>query len=215
MELSDYLRILRQRGWLIIVLAALTAASAYIYSDMQPEVYESNVRVLITSRPDFGQTQATRALLRDFAAYLNSSFVAADVIEAIQLDMTPDQLLGSVTVAPSTDSNIIQIDVRNTNGDLANDIARSWADQLVIYRNQENAGLRKEDRIEAQLLDNPRYSLYSPKVKINTAAGAVFGALLGVILIFLLEWLASGIMRRSEDIERFLDVPVVGTIPNQ
>lgn len=214
MELSDYMRILRQRGWLIIVLAILTAGSAYIYSKMQPAVYESNVRVLITSRPDFGQTQATKALLRDFAAYLNSSFIAADVIEALQLDMTPEQLLGTVTIAPATDSNIIQIDVKNTNGDLANDIARSWAEQLIIYRNQENAGLRKEDRIEAQLLDNPRYALDSPRVNINTAAGGVFGALLGIILIFVLEWLASGIMRRSEDVERFLDVPVIGKIPH-
>lgn len=214
MELSDYIRILRQRGWLIIVLAVLTAGSAFIYSKMQPTVYESNVRVLITSRPDFGQTQATKELIRTFAAYLNSSFIAADVIEALKLDMTPEQLLGTVTIAPATDTNIIQIDVKNTNGDLANDIARSWAEQLIIYRNQENAGLRKEDRIEAQLLDNPRYDLYSPQVTINTAAGGVFGALLGIILIFVLEWLASGIMRRSEDVERFLDVPVIGKIPN-
>ncbi|MCB0035391.1 MAG: hypothetical protein KDE51_15270, partial [Anaerolineales bacterium] len=120
MELSDYIRILRQRGWLIIVLAILTAGAAFTYSKMQPTVYESNVRVLITSRPDFGQTQATKALLRDFAAYLNSSFIAADVIETLKLDMTPEQLLGSVTIAPATDSNIIQIDVKNTNGDLAN-----------------------------------------------------------------------------------------------
>jgi capsular polysaccharide biosynthesis protein len=48
---------------------------------------------------------------------------------------------------------------------------------------------------------------------INTAAGAVFGLLLGVALAFLLEWLSSGVMRRREDVERYLDIPVIGTIP--
>ena len=44
-------------------------------------------------------------------------------------------------------------------------------------------------------------------------AGAVFGLLLGVLLIFLLEWVSSGVIHRSQDIERYLDIPVVGTIP--
>ena len=59
----------------------------------------------------------------------------------------------------------------------------------------------------------PVPGLDRPQTKINTAAGFVFGALLGVIVIFLLEWVESGIVRRPEDVERYLNVPVVGTIP--
>ena len=40
-----------------------------------------------------------------------------------------------------------------------------------------------------------------------------FGFLLGIILVFILEWIESGVIRRSEDIERYLQVPVIGTIP--
>lgn len=214
MELNDYFRILRQRGWIILLMGLLTAVSAFGYSRMQTELYESNVRVLITSRPDFGQTQATKALLRDFAAYLSSSFRAQAVIDQLQLDMTPQQLLADVTIAASTDSNIIQIQVENSNPDLANDVARVWAEQLIIYRQQENAGLREEDRIKAQLLDNPQAGLTRPRTTINTVAGLVFGMLLGVIAIILLEWREAGTVRRTEDVERFLDVPLIGQIPN-
>jgi capsular polysaccharide biosynthesis protein len=215
MELSDYLRILRQRGWIIILMGLLTAVAAFGYSRMQTELYESNVRVLITSRPDFGQTQATKALLRDFAAYLGSSFRAQAVIDQLQLDMTPQQLLADVTIAAATDSNIIQIQVENSNPNLANDIARVWAEQLIIYRQQENAGLREEDRIKAQLLDDPQAGLTQPRTNINTAAGLIFGALLGVIAIILLEWLDAGTVRRAADVERFLNVPLIGQIPQQ
>lgn len=214
MELADYFRIVKRRGWLIIVLSLLTAIAAFGYSYMQQPVYKSTAQLLITSRPDFGQTQAANILMRDFAAWLRSSKRAEAVIADLDLDEAPLELLSTVTVAPSTDSNIIKIEVKHVDGNIANNISRVWGDQLTQWRNEENAGLRKEDRIEAQLIDDPRFGLDGPKTKINTAAGAVFGALLGVMLIFLLEWIDSGVVRRAEDIERYLDVPVIGKIPN-
>ena len=61
MELSDYTRILRQRGWIIILLAILTGAAAFIYSYMQPTTYESTLKLLVSpSRTDFGQAQAAK-----------------------------------------------------------------------------------------------------------------------------------------------------------
>jgi capsular polysaccharide biosynthesis protein len=215
MEFSEYLRIFRKRGWLILLLMALLAGAAWGFSRMQEPVYKSTVRLLITSRPDFGQTQATKSLLRDFAAWMYSSFRAERVIEELSLDAHPLELLGNLKVVASNDSNIIMIEVLNRNGDVANDIARVWGDQLIRYRIEQNTRLRQEDRIYADFLDNPVYGLESPKTRINTLAGAVFGALVGVMLIFLLEWLDSGRLRRAEDITRLLDLPVIGKIPGE
>jgi capsular polysaccharide biosynthesis protein len=215
MELSDYLRILRQRGWLIIVMAVLTAGAAFGYSQMQTPLYKSVVSLLVTSRPDFGQTQAAKVLVRDFAAWLNSTRRAEAVIEELQLDMTPEALLGQVNIAAATSESIVQIEVENTNPDLANDIARVWGQQLIQWRNEQNAGLQKADRINAELIDDPRAGLERPKTRINTAAGGVFGALLGLVAVFVLEWIESGVVRRGEDVERYLDIPVIGSIPQQ
>ena len=213
MELSDYFRILRQRGWLVILLAVLTAGAAYGFSRMQTPMYKSTANLLITSRPDFGQTQAAKAEVRNYAAWLNSSFRAQRVISTLDMDEEPLVLLGSVKIVPSTDTNVITIEVENTNPDVANNIARVWGDQLIIWRNEQNAGLQKADHINAEFIDNPRAGLDRPNTRINTAAGGIFGLLLGVMLIFLLEWLASGIVRRPEEVERYLDVPVIGKIP--
>jgi capsular polysaccharide biosynthesis protein len=213
MNLNDYARIIRRRGWLILLLAVLTAGVAFVFSRAQEPEYTATARLLITSRPDFGQTQAAKALVRDYAAWLNSSYRAADVIDELQLDMTPNELKGQVTVAAASAESIIMIEAENTRPDVAVDIARSWAEQLIFWRNEQNAGLRQEDRIGAELIDDPVTGAPSPNARLNAVAGAVFGALLGIILIFLLEWLDSGVVRRPDDVERYLDLPVVGTIP--
>lgn len=215
MELGDYIRILKRRGWLIILLAVLTAGAAYGFSKAQTTVWQATSRLLITARPDFGQTQAARELRRDFAVWLNSSLRAANVIDTLQLDMTPGELMGDVTIAPSTSESVIQLDVENTNPDVAKDIARVWAELLVAERDERNNILRLEDRIYAELLDEPTVAIESPKPLINTAAGAVFGALLGIVIIFILEWIESGVVRRPADVERYLEIPVIGAIPTQ
>lgn len=214
MEFRDYIRILRQRGWIIIVLALLTAVAAYGYSRIQTPVYESTLRLLvIPSRTDFGQAQAAKTLMRGYTQWMNSSFRSAQVIDELQLAMTPDQLLGDVAIASDDSSFIITLEVENTNPDVANDIARTWGNIVIQWQEENNAKLRKEDRIGIEFVDRPKAGLKSPRVRINTIAGAVMGALVGLILIFVLEWVDSGILRRSEDIERYLEVPVIGTIP--
>jgi capsular polysaccharide biosynthesis protein len=214
-ELSDYIRILRRRGWLIILLAILTAGASFGFSRMQTPVYTASARLLISTRPDFGQTQAARTLLRDYAAWLRSSYRAEEVIEQLQLDVRPQELLGDVTIAAGTSESIIEIEVENTNPSLASDIARVWAERLIVRRRDENANLREEDRIQAELIDDPVVGLESPRTRINTAAGAVFGALLGIVVIFILEWIESGVVRRPEDVERYLEIPVIGNIPQR
>lgn len=216
MEFGDYLRILRQRGWLIILISFLTAAAAFGFSRVQTPVYESSLRMLVQpARTDFGQAQAAKQLLRGYVQWIRSSYRASKVIDELQLDMTPQQLLGDVEVASDDSSFVIQINVESTDPNLANDIARIWGQTFIQWRIDDNATQRKEDRVDAEFIDDPQAGLDRPRTRINAAAGAVFGALLGIILILALEWLESGVVRRTEDIERFLEIPVIGTIPNR
>ena len=215
MELSDYIRILRQRGWVIILVAVLTAGAAFGFSKMQTEVYKSSLRLLVLpSRTDLGQSLAAKELLRSYEQWLRSGYRSQQVINILQLDMKAEKLLGDISVASDNSSFVIQLNVENTDPDLANDIARTWGNLLIQWIDGNNDELRKEDRITVEFIDEPQAGLDSPKTKINTAAGGVFGALLGVIVIFVLEWIESGIVRRSEDVEKYLDIPVIGSIPN-
>ena len=214
MSLTDYFRLLRRRGWILALMAVLTAASAYVFSAVQTPVFKSTVHILVQpARPDLGLTTSAKNLLRSYVAWMSTRTNAQKVITALQLDRADESLLGDVTIASDDSRFVIQIDVKNENGDLANDIAQKWADLFIQWRNDQNAIARREDRVEAFLLDPPRYELDHPKKSVNTLAGAILGVLLGGVVIFGLEYVEASVLRSPQDVERALSVSVLGAIP--
>jgi len=199
----------------MILLAIIAGSSAYFLSKEQTPVYRATQKVLIQpSRTDFGLTEASRLLLNSLVVYLDTETIADEIINELNLDMLPGQLKSNVTIAPDQLRLVVQIDVDNTNGDLANNIAHAWGQQLVDYRNQENAKARREDRVNAILIDFPHYSQQSPKPAINAIAGGILGIIVGGIIVFVMEYLESSVIRRREDLEQMLDLPVLSTIPD-
>ena len=214
MPLGEYFRILRRRGWIIVLLAGLTAASALVFSTVQNPVYRATVNVLVQpARTDFGLAQSAKLLLDSYVAFLDTDNSAAAIIQDLQLDMLPETLRADVSIAAEAQRFLITIEVDNENGDAANDIARKWAELLVQWRNDENQKQRREDRVTALLLDAPRYVLDHPRRGLNTVAGGVLGILLGGLLIFFLEYWDAGILRTRADVERQLNLAVLGAIP--
>ena len=216
MALNDYVRILRKRWWIIVVAVVLTAGSAVVFSELQHPQYTSTAEVIISpARPDFGLTQSAKVLLRSYMTVTNSKTWAQDVIDELQLPMTPEGLRSNAHFAAEDDRLVIKIEVEDYDGDQANDIARTWANLLVQWRDEENAKLRKEDRVDAILRDLPSYGQsWPPSTTIMLTAGIVFGLVVAGVVIFFLEWLEAGIIRTPQDLERQLDLTVVGAIPS-
>ncbi|MBW4438707.1 MAG: hypothetical protein KME04_16320 [Pleurocapsa minor GSE-CHR-MK-17-07R] len=216
MSLYEYGRIILRRGWIVLLLAVLAAASAFILSRQITPTYRASQVILIQpARNDLGLTEATTRLMNSYQVYLNSSRIAQQVIDGLQLDMTPGDLLGNVTIQSNRDNLTVQIDVDLEDCAIASRVASAWGDQLVIYRNTQNQTVRIEDRIDAISADNPRCpTSITPNVTINAVAGGLLGGLIGVVLVFVLEYLESSVVRRRDDLERTVDLPVLATIPH-
>ena len=214
MNLIDYVNILWRRGWIMLLLAVIAAGSAFFLSKQQQPVYRATQRVLMQpTRADLGLTEASKTLLGNHVAYLDSQFRAQEVIDALNLDMTAADLKSRVTIADDSLNLTIQIDADMPNPQLAADVARAWGNLLIEYRNEENQRARSEDHIRASLQDAPSITLYSPKTGINVAAGAILGLLLGAIVVFVLEYLESSVVRNRDDLERSAEIPVLASIP--
>jgi capsular polysaccharide biosynthesis protein len=215
MELADYIRILRKRWWIIAVAVVLTAGSALVFSKLQHPEYTSTAEIVIEpARPDWGLTQSAKMVLRTYMTVADSYSWAQDVIDEMELPMTPEQLRGNAHFAAEDDRMVIKLEIEAYDGDQANDIARTWAQRFVQWRDSQNQRQRKEDRVYAYLRDQPRYIQSWPKTKIVTAAGGIFGLVIAGVVIFFLEWLEAGVIRTPQDLERQLNLTVMGAIPS-
>jgi capsular polysaccharide biosynthesis protein len=214
MNLSDYLRIFIRRGWIVLLAALLSAGSAYAFSRLQTPVYRATQAILIKpARNDLGLIESLKRLIASYTVRLNAELRAQEAIEALKLDMTPGQLADMVTAASDLNTLVINVDVDMTEPDVAARVARVYGDRFIEWRSQENQPLRLEDRISAELLDTPKPGLFRPNTPVNMLAGALLGLLLGGIIVFVLEFLEANIVRRSADVEHFLQLPVLGALP--
>lgn len=214
MKIQDYIEILRRRGWIILLAGIVTAASAFVFSKLQTPIYRSSVQVSIQlARPDFGLTQSAKQLLRSYANVMWSEKRAAMVIQTLGLFMEPGDLKEDVKIVADDSLMVIKIDVDNPDGDLANDIANTWAQLLVQWRDEQNARQDKEDRVFAEVIDPASYRLLRPKTKINVVAGGLLGLVIGTLAVLVLEWIESGVVWDPENFEAETGLPVIGMIP--
>jgi capsular polysaccharide biosynthesis protein len=211
-SLTEYFRILRRWGWLLVLATLLTAGAAYVFSKAQTPIFKSTVVVNLQTRVDLGTTESAKNLLRSYVTVIDTETYAQKVINTLQLDRQAADLLGNVTIASDDSRFVIQIDVRDPNGDTANDIANTWAQELVAWRDVQNAQQQLPDKVTAVIVDPAKYSLFRPTTKINVIAGAILGLLLGGIIVFVVEYIEAGIIRSSDDLDR-LNLAVLGAIP--
>ncbi len=214
MKPQQYLHALRRRGWIIIVAVLVTSLSALGYSKLQTPIYRSSIEVSIQlARPDLGLTQSAKQLLSSYATVIWSEKTAQQVIDALNLYDSAADLKGRVKIANDDYRMVIKIDVDYTDGETANDIANTWAQQFITWRNEQNARQDKQDRVYAEVIDPATYRQLRPKTALNVGLGIILGGLLGAAIVFVQEWIEAGLVLSPHDLERELQITVIGVLP--
>jgi len=215
MELRDYFRILRRRGWIILLVAMLTAAAALGVSKLQTPVYRARVQVsAVPARPDWGGSQATKDVLNNFVINIKTHKMSNRVIDHAQLDMSSYDLLEKLEVSAELSNFTINISVKDPDPGVAVQIAQTIAEIFVDDREEWNQRQDKSDRIDVAIVDDARDApLFRPNLMMNGVAGGILGALIGLLIVYLLEWLEADILRTPQVVERAIGVPVLGSIP--
>lgn len=215
MQLRDYFRILFKRGWIIILVAVISSTSAFIFSRLQTPIYRSTVMLNVwPARLDYGLQQTIQGLLRNYAGTIASRDSATEVVDRLQLDITPEQLLSKITVTPIQEDYVIQIDADDEAPDIAQQIAQTTAEVFVETIKVYMLDQDKSDRVDVSIRDSAVIgTLHKPKTKINVLAGGIFGVVVGVLVVLLIEWLQSDRIRTVADMERHAGIAVLGTVP--
>jgi len=213
-QIRDYWLIFSKRWWLIVLVAAAASLSSYAYSKLQTPIYRSEVQLTVApSRLDYGLTLVIDNLLTQYQQQLLTRDLATKVNDTLKLDKPVDTLLSKVKVSAVSNGYLLDITVDDTDPNNARDIAIVWAQKFIERHQADQAPLDPANRIEITMLDKPLPgTLFFPKTKQYVLAAGVLGLVVGAVLAFLLEYL-DDTLKTSDDVERFTELPVVGSIP--
>lgn len=214
------------RLWWIVALAALAAALvAYVGTAEQDKTYVVNARVMaIAEPPDYWLDLYAKNRLASYKDLIsNWEFVSESLAEA-GTGIDPGLASSKLALEHNPDSNIVQIVVTDTEAERAAAIVNALADGFVRRNGAENERLlnapRAEDagppgRIEMLKLDTPSAptTASGPRIRVNTVAGGVLGAVAGLMLAFFLLYL-DDTLKKSADLDRYLSLPILASVPD-
>jgi capsular polysaccharide biosynthesis protein len=216
MDLREYGRVLIRRGWIVVVVAIVGALGALLFSRLQTPIYRSTITMSVepSRTSDYGQSLAIKNLMRLYGQQMQTKTMAQQVIDRLQLDIPAEKFLSGVEVSPNEADLTIQLAIKDPNVDMVPQMVQALAENFVVFHQQESLQMDQNDRILVKLLDNATPpEKFSPKTTINVIAGGILGGLAGILAIFVIEYIQSGYIRKPEDIERALNLTVLGAIP--
>jgi polysaccharide biosynthesis transport protein len=138
-SLTDYLRLLRRRKWVLIATILAVPAIAIALALQSPPTYEASSKVLLNQQIALGASQSTfvdpaRASQTQADLARVQEVVRSAVADARVRGLTSDALLARSTVVASPGSDFLTFSVKDSNPRVADRLAMTYAKAYVGYR---------------------------------------------------------------------------------
>ncbi|CEJ74671.1 Cps19aC [[Clostridium] sordellii] len=218
-DLREYFHIIKKRAWIIALITILAMVTSGIISFfVLSPVYEANTTLIVNTEQNKStnnmitgdQLAVTQKLTLTYGEIIKSRSVLNSVIKKLDLNMDYEDLEKSIKVSQVKDTQIMSITVQSTNPKIARDIANS----IPTVFSKEVKRITKANSVEvidkAITPENP----VKPNKTINIAISAILGFIVGVFIVFVLEYMDNKI-KSPQDIEKYIDLPILGVIPNE
>ena len=218
MELIELIQLINRYKWLIIgvTLGAMVLAAFTSFFLLTP-VYESSTTLMVNRSDDgskgqvvdYATVMANLQLVKTYGEIAKSRTVAEAVIKRLNLDLTPEEFSNLITVQPLKDTQLIEIKVQNTDPKMAAVIANTVAEEFI----KKVSSVMKIENVKvvdpAAVPDKP----IKPKKLLNTAVSGVVALILILGIVLLLEQL-DYTFKTPDDIEKYLELSVLGAVPS-
>lgn len=212
-DLVSLIKVLVRKWWLIAIVTAfgLVVAAAYAYV-MLDDVYtaESSMIVQVTNSGDSDYTNLLtgQRLVDTYSEIAKSNRVLTELIDNLDLDYSTSQLRNMIAVNAVNDTLIIELNVELDDPVLAKDIANEVV-SIVQQLSTEFEGL---DNVEVLDTATTPVNPSGPNRLLYVAVGILLGGMIGVGIVLGIEYLDKDI-KKAKDVEHFLGLRVLGTIP--
>lgn len=212
-SLKELFQTFKKRLLLIIIITAIfTIISGVVSYYFLKPVYQSSAQILVNQSKaekqvyDANEVQTSLQLINTYNVIIKSPAILDKVIEKEHLDMTSEALEKLVSVSSEQESQVVNIVVQYKNpqksANIANAIAATFKSEIKSIMNVNN--VRILTKAEEGLVVKPNPVL-------NMTVAFVVGLMAGIAIAFLLEYL-DNTLKKEQDINHQLDLPVLGVI---
>jgi protein tyrosine kinase modulator len=200
---------------MLLAAAGVAAVAAYVYVHLpwvEPR-WRSSVLMQATGRLDYGNFLALEKELRPLAEQVLQLDIMHDVDQSLHTDLAPEKMLEHTRAEPVVDSDQIRIDVEDSDSNRAEQISLAIADVYTQQHNAAEQGKLREERVILSTLNRPNQAtLIWPQTRIIVPAAALLGLMVAGLVVLGLVYLDDTI-RSPTDVQRYLELPLVASIP--
>lgn len=215
-ELKFLLQVIRRRWWVVLVITVIAIAASAVYSFFIIDpLYQSNTSIYIGKNIEsqggiaYNDVLLNDRLVNDYRELVKSRLISDTVIRELKLpDMDSGKMSAKLSVNSKKDTRLIEISAT----DKSPETARAIADKVAEVFKEKAVEIMQVEN--AQIIDKamvPEKPI-KPNKKLNLAIAGVLGLMLSFGLIFVIEYF-DDTLKTPEDVQKYLDLPVIGTIP--
>jgi len=187
------------------------------FAQLQTPRYTSIVEMdVIPARLDLGLSQTVVNLMRNYVSSIKSESMARRVIDRLGLnDVDAASLQKQIDAEAKESEFMIKIEVTDTDPLFAQRLAQATAE--VFVGDVQAFALRQDprDRLTATMLNGGAQAAGKtwPRNKLLAFAGVAGGLALGLLIALALEWARVDLVQSPQEVEEWLGLPLLGSIP--
>ena len=214
-SLKEIAQIIKKHLAMIITLTiGATLISGLVTHFMITPVYQARSQFLVNQNQsettvELNEIRTNVELINTYSVIIKSERILNEVIDELNLTIGPGALSEKITVTNEGNSQVVSVSARDPEPrmavDLANTTVEVFQEEIDNLMNVDNVNVLNA----AVLSANP--TPVSPNLTLNVAIAFVLGGMVGAGLAFLLEYLDTTV-KTEEDVERYLELPVIGVI---
>jgi receptor protein-tyrosine kinase len=215
---QDYLRMLRRRLWIIVLVVALAIGAAISITTLQDPVYRASMKIVVGQGGgivDVRFGNSIESFTQTMTNLLESDIIAATVVDNLGLQITPRRLRSRLHVSSRPESAVLEVAYDASSRSQAVAVLAEVGEVFIQRVDQQlaNAG-SSEQPITATVFDpaHPEPGQVSPRPVRTLGIAGALGLVLGLILAFAAEAIDDRI-RSRRDAEEWFGVPVIGALP--
>ena len=214
-SISEIINAVKKR-WKIIALTTVLAtvvSGIFSFFIISP-TYEASTKIFIGKEGaesegyNSSDVSMYQNLIKTYSELIKTKDLVNKAIDNSQYDLSVNNVLNGITVNTLTGTQILQISYQSKSPSIAKNILESITNEFITKAEElvPNGNVKILESVE--LPKNP----VAPNKTMNIVIAFILGMMVGFGIVFLLEYL-DNTYKNKEQLEKDLDIPVLGVIP--